>query len=76
MLVGLDASNVEEADFLDATYLQESMDNPPSDLRLFTNEIKYKLSREEEIFNMTNHGFAITDGKLFKALCLVFPSNQ
>ena len=80
VLIGLNASKVPdlmeggyEANLLDHEYLKKAMQSPPSNLEVYTTEIPYKLSREEEIFKMTKEGFDISDGKLFKTLCLVLP---
>ena len=75
VLVGLDASEIHEADLLNPNYLQESVKNPPSRLKAFTKEIKYAIPREEEIFKRTENGFKITDDKLFKTLCLVLATG-
>lgn len=73
ILLGLDATKAEGANLLDREYLKKAMENPPPNLNVYTTEIPYKLSREEEMFNMTEAGFHISDGKLFKTLCLVLP---
>ena len=73
VLVGLNASNIYEADLTDSTYLQASVADPPSELEVYTSEISFKQSREQEIFIMTQNGFMISNGDLFKALCLALP---
>ena len=79
VLIGLNALKIpaspggNEANLLDSEYLKKAMQSPPSNLEVYTTEIPYKLSREEEIFKMTKEGFDISDGKLFKTLCLVLP---
>jgi hypothetical protein len=75
VVVGLDASRIHKANLLDSKFLLESVKNPPSELKVFTNEIKYGKPREEEIFKMTEIGYSITNEKLFKTLCLVLPSG-
>ena len=72
-MTGLNASKIHESNLLDSEYLKKAIQNPPSNLEVYTSEIPYKLSREEEVFKMTNEGFSISDGKLFKTLCLVLP---
>lgn len=73
VVTGLDASNIQGVDFNDAEYLKEVMRNPPLNVKIFTTEILYKNSREEELFKMTELGYQISDGKLFKTLCLMLP---
>lgn len=70
IVVGLNASKIPGANFKDHDFVKRAIENPPSNLEVYTTEIPYKLSREEELFNMTERGFQISDGKLFKALCL------
>lgn len=72
-IVGLDASKIQDANFKDSKYLNSAIQNPPSNLKVFTTEIHYEISREEEIFNMTQCGYQISDGELFKTICLVLP---
>lgn len=62
-----------KAKFNDFEYMKKTMQNPPSNLEVFTSDIRYKLLREEEIYKMTEDGFDISDGKLFKTLCMSLP---
>lgn len=39
-------------------------------IELFTGEKKYEKSREMELFDLTEKGYTVTDGKLYKALIL------
>ena len=80
VVIGLNASKIHaspsgahETNLLDSEYLKKAMQIPPSNLEVYTTEIPYNLSREEDIFNLTKEGFSISDGKLFKTLCLVLP---
>lgn len=73
VLVGLNATKIKNAHLTDSAYLQTSMANPPSGLEVYTSEIIYKKSREQEIFLMTQNGYSISSGDLFKALCLALP---
>ena len=84
VVVGLNASKIpasppacrrgraggHKANLNDPDYLNEAMLNPPSNLEIYTSEFPYDSSREEEIFRLTENGFQISDGKLFKTLCL------
>lgn len=73
VVVGLNASKIKNADLNDSNYLRNAMKVPPSNLEVYTIDIPFELSREKEIFKMTELGFQITDGKLFKTLCLALP---
>lgn len=39
--------------------------------RVYTTEKTYQVKREEELFSLTQKGAMISDGKLFKKLCLL-----
>lgn len=73
IVVGLNASNIPGANFKDSDFVKKAMENPPSNLDVYITEIPYESSRELEMFHMTESGFQISDGKLFKTLCLVLP---
>lgn len=73
IVVGLNASKIKDANLKDNEFIKRVMQNPPSNLEVYTTEIPYKSSREEELFKMTERGFQISDGKLFKTLCLALP---
>ena len=74
ILVGMTASAVEKVDFTDHAFVEKSMKNPPSSLKVYTSEKKYTNERELEILEMTQAGREISDGKLFKTLCLALPA--
>ena len=74
VLVGLNASEIQEANLEDAVYMNSAIKNPPLHLKVYTKDIPYESSREEEIFKMTVLGFHIADGALYKTLCMVLPS--
>ncbi len=73
VVMGLNASKIHDADLSNDEYVSKAMKNPPSKLEVFTTEIPYERPREEEIFKLTELGYQISDGKLFKTLCLVLP---
>lgn len=73
IVVGLNASKIKDANLKDNEFIKRAIQNPPSNLEVYTTEIPYKSSREEELFKMTERGFQISDGKLFKTLCLALP---
>lgn len=73
IVVGLNAPNIQGANFMDKDFVKTALQNPPSNLEIYTTEIPYKSARETELFSMTENGFQISDGKLFKTLCLALP---
>ncbi len=73
IVVGLNASKIQEANLMDIEFIKKAMENPPTGLEVYTTEIPYVSSREEELFKLTEAGFQISDGKLFKTLCLGLP---
>lgn len=73
VLVGLDASKIQDANLKDPEFMKKAMQNPPENLEIYTKDMAYEVSREKEIFKMTEAGYQISDGKLFKALCLALP---
>lgn len=70
VLVGMKAEGDSEADFTSQEYIKKAMVNPPEGLKVYTSEKKYQKKREIEIFEMTQRGCFITEGNLFKTLCL------
>jgi hypothetical protein len=70
VVVGMKAENDPEIDFTDSGFIQSAMENPPSSLRVYTTEKHYEKPRELALFEMTEAGCIISDGRLFKTLCL------
>jgi hypothetical protein len=75
VIVGMRAPVKSNADFTDQTFIQEAFLNPPPGLKVYTTERSYEKSRQEDLFAMTEAGYAITDGKLFKTLSLALPGK-
>jgi hypothetical protein len=75
VLVGLTAINDNAIDFTNPGYIEEAVSNPPERLHVFTSERIYSKERELELFEMTEAGCTISDGKLFKTLCLALPAT-
>lgn len=75
VLVGLNASKTHEADFTDSQYVESALSTPPSNLEVYTVEIKYEKPRGEEVFQLMERGYEISDGKLFKTLCLALADS-
>lgn len=69
VLVGM-RSDVGGIDFRDSRFLEDAAKNPPAGIQVFTTDKKYKKPRESELFEMIEAGCTITDGRLFKVLCL------
>jgi Family of unknown function (DUF6495) len=75
VIVGMKAPVKGDADFTDQDYIQQAFLNPPSELKVYTTERTYEKSREEDLFALTEAGYVITDGKLFKTLSLSLPGK-
>jgi hypothetical protein len=70
VLVGLSADPASDVDFSDRSYIRNAFQNPPDSLKVYTSEKAYSKQRELELFEMIEAGCIISDGKLFKSLCL------
>ena len=66
----------EHADFTDEVYVQQSMASPPEGIKIFSARKAYNKQRELELFDMIQQGCQMTDGKIFKALSLVYAEIQ
>ena len=75
VLAGMTAPADSEVDFTDPNFIQNAMSNPPQGLELFMSEKKYEGERELELFSMTEQGCDVSDGGLFKAICLAKASQ-
>jgi hypothetical protein len=73
VLVGIKAPAGSNADFNNSEYISSIMKNPAEEFDVYTSEKVYSKQREVELFDMTQAGCTISDGKLFKAICLIFP---
>jgi hypothetical protein len=70
VVVGLNAGSSSEVNFSDMSFLRTAFQSPPEDLKVYTSEKAYNKQRELELFDMIEAGCTISDGKLFKSLCL------
>lgn len=70
VLVGMKADTNSNVDFTDPAFIQQASLNAPDTLKAYTSEKPYDLQRELELFDMIQNGCTISDGKVFKALCL------
>jgi len=67
ILVGMDSS---ETDMSTSAFTKLQTQDFPDDVVAFTTEKKYNKVRELEIFEMLDWGCEISEGQLFKELCL------
>ena len=72
LMFGLNAQENSLADFTKPEYLLKAMQNPPKDMQLYQAEKPYSKVREQEIFELTQQGCEISDGKLFKAVAMLY----
>jgi hypothetical protein len=75
VIVGMRAPVKSDADFTDKFFIQQAFLNPPAELKVYTTERPYEKSRESDLFVMTEAGYTITDGKIFKTLSLALPGK-
>ena len=66
VLVGLETS-VEEIDLMEISSVEQI---PSEGVHIYNSTKTYAKQRELEMFDMLNAGAEISDGKLYKALCL------
>ena len=69
-------SDDEGTDFTNPDFIQQGLQSPPAGLKVFTSEREYDKARERELFEMTEAGCMITDGKVFKALSLAIAGSK
>lgn len=67
VLVGVDSTST---DMSTAAFAKLPTKEYPDDVVAFTTEKKYSKSRELEVFEMLDWGCVISEGQLFKELCL------
>jgi hypothetical protein len=65
VLIGIDASSESKIDFT------KQINTDFDGLEVYTSTKKYKKQRELEMFDLINAGAQISDGELFKRLCLL-----
>ena len=69
--VGMTVPENAAFDFRDTTMINRAAQSPPAGLGVFTKDIAYEQPREAVLFRLLSNGFEISDGHLFKTLCLV-----
>jgi len=65
ILVGVDSDKSSGIDFT-----KNDWQSNFNDLKIYNSSKQYKGAREEELFNMIQNGASISNGELFKQLCL------
>jgi len=70
VLVAMESEDEENVNFLDPVFIEAATINPPEQLIVRTTSKPYSKTRELELFDMIQAGCTISDGGLFKALCL------
>jgi len=70
-LVGISSEGNDEVNFLDEKYIELAVANSPKNLKVYASEKTYDPTRESEVFSMLQSGCLISDGQLFKKLCLL-----
>lgn len=70
VLVAMESEDDSNVNFLDSTFIESASINPPDKLIVRTTSKPYSKTRERELFDMIQAGCTISDGGLFKALCL------
>jgi len=71
VLVSLSADNESNVDFLSNTPMSEVIKTNLEDLAVYQTKKGFADQREIEMFEMTNKGATISDGSLFKQICLL-----
>lgn len=75
VLVGMDAPDGSTVNFMDRDFIAQAAQEAPAGLKVYTTTKPYAKEREVELFEMTQKGCTISDGRLFKALCLSLPGT-
>jgi len=70
VLVAMESEEDSAVNFLDPAFIEAATINPPEKLIIRTTSKPYSKTRERELFDMIQAGCTISDGGLFKALCL------
>jgi hypothetical protein len=73
VLVGMDVQ--DSVNLLDVKQFQELLARPSGGTKVYTTEKTYNKQREQEIFEMITNGCEISEGELFKNLCIVLPNS-
>ena len=71
ILRGIEADTHLDIDFTQTNNFQDFIQHPPKGISVVQSEKSYQGSREEELFKMIEKGALVSDGKWFKAICMV-----
>ncbi len=71
VLVGIKLEDHVKLNLLDQQVLDKAAQDPPDGILIYTTRKEYTSNREAEIFSLIEAGAQISEGKLFKSLCLV-----
>lgn len=64
-----------EVDFTDKAFLDKAMHQGAEGIKIYSAEQAYDDTRERILFEMSENGITLSDGKLFKQLSLVYAST-
>ena len=70
VLAAMEAPLESDADFTNKEFITQATNNPPEYLKAYTLTEPYNESREKDLFRFTELGWLVSDGKLYKTLCL------
>lgn len=75
LLAGM-KSDDPAADFTSPEFIKNGLAAPPKGLRIFSSDKEYDKTREQELFEMTEAGCLVSDGKIFKALSMAIAGSK
>lgn len=70
VMVGIQLDEKSNVNLLDLKSFTQFKNNPSGDVKVITSEKSYNDMREVELFRLIQRGCEISDGTLFKTLCL------
>lgn len=76
VLVGMRVPKESEMDFTNPEMLEMAVSVPPKNLEFFTAEKKFEDNRERELFEMTQVGCSIADGRLYKSIATALAESN
>jgi hypothetical protein len=68
VVIGVRLSNQSKSNFLTDDFNDILANAKEGEIIIFHGKEKYEMKREHQLFNLTNQGFSISDGKYFKAI--------
>ena len=70
VMAAMEAPMGSIADFTNPEFIKKATVDPPSYLKAFTTSEPYNFTRERELFQFTERGWLVSDGKLYKTLAI------